>query len=101
LRVVGGTAFIDDVSATAAGPGVKRSFLVKFSPQLDNLPDLRALDTKLLVAGEGGDDEISVQSIDQPTYVLGGSVLGADAPAVDDDDHPRVERTDASAGRRA
>lgn len=75
LRLVGGIGFIDDVSPTAdpLGPGVVRSFTVKFSPQLDNLPALRALDTKLLVDGQAGSDKISVQSTDQPTYVLGGT----------------------------
>jgi Ca2+-binding RTX toxin-like protein len=85
LRLVGGD-FIDSVTAGPLGPGVVRSYTITFSPQLDNLPNLRALDTKLLVAGEGNDDEISVQSIDQPTYILGGSVLQSDTPAFDDDD---------------
>ncbi|MHC1764378.1 MAG: hypothetical protein AB9869_08735 [Verrucomicrobiia bacterium] len=87
LRLVGGTAFIDSVVQEAAPPtGVARRFTVTFSPQLDNLPDLRALDTKLLVAGEGNDDTISVQSVDQPTYILGGAILDEETVLFDDDD---------------
>jgi hypothetical protein len=87
LRLVGGTEFIDSVvdEGPDPAPGVVRRFTVTFSSQLDDLPALRAFDTKLLVAGEGGDDELSVQSIDQPTYVLGGEVLGVDTGADDDD----------------
>jgi hypothetical protein len=87
LRLVGGVGFIDEVKATApADPGVLRSFTVKFSPQLDNLPALHVFDTKLLVAGEGNDDKISVQSIDQPTYVVGGKVLQKETDMGSDDD---------------
>ena len=44
---------------------------------------------RLMVAGEGNDDTISVQSIDQPTYVLGGAPLQIEEdplPDGDDDD---------------
>ncbi|MDH4156934.1 MAG: hypothetical protein OEW00_06620, partial [candidate division Zixibacteria bacterium] len=85
LRLVGGTGFIDSVVKTDnPEPGVLRRFTVTFSPQLDNLPDLRALDTKLLVAGQGNDDKISVQSIDQPTYILGDSIGQLELPAAED-----------------
>lgn len=69
LRLVGGEEFI--VSVNEVNPG---EFEVTFREDLGDLPDLLAYDTRLLVAGEGNDDTISVQSIDQPTYVLGGQV---------------------------
>ena len=87
LRLVGGVGFIDDVIDTP-GPlpaGVLRSYTAIFSPQLDDLPDLLAFDTKLLVAGAAGDDELSVQSIDQPTYVLGGLPLDVEGVPTEDD----------------
>jgi hypothetical protein len=72
LRLVGGLDFIDDVSSIAPVGDAKHSFLITFSNQLGNLPDLQVFDTRLLVDGDTGEDVISIQSIDQPTYVLGG-----------------------------
>jgi len=68
LRLVG-KDFIDDVIYNSS----TRTFTIKFSSQLDLLPELQVFDTRLLVDGDSGKDEISIQSIDMPTYVLGGA----------------------------
>jgi Ca2+-binding RTX toxin-like protein len=73
LRLVGGLDFVDDVELLGSPHGdAKRSFLIKLSSQLSDLPELQVFDTRLLLDGNAGDDVVSIQSIDQPTYMLGG-----------------------------
>ena len=90
LRLVGGASFVDvtedTITESVTTTGAVHRYTVTFSSQLGNLPSLRCLDTKLFVAGQAGADEISIQSIDQPTYILGGSVLQQDDPMVTEDD---------------
>jgi Ca2+-binding RTX toxin-like protein len=72
LRVVGGAEFVD-VQVAATAPGAKRSFTITFDNRLGDVPQLLVYDTRLLVAGGSDGDKISVQSIDQPTYLVGGA----------------------------
>ena len=58
--------------STRGSPPDGSRVTITFSPDLGDLPALRAFDTRLLVDGNAGADQISVQSIDQPTYVQGG-----------------------------
>ncbi len=79
LRLVGGATYRPSVT------GSNGVFDITFHEANGDLPDLLAYDTRLLVAGGDGDDEISIQSIDQPTYVQGGNVLN-DPLVTDDND---------------
>jgi hypothetical protein len=71
LRLVGGD-FVD-VAVGATSAGAKRTFTITFDPALGNLPELQAFDTRLLVSGHEDNDKLSVRTIEQPTYLLGGT----------------------------
>ena len=77
LRLVGdpggGKGLVEVQELTGPAAGVRRSFRIRFSNLLGALPDLTAYDTKLLVDGGAGDDTISLQAIQQPTYMRGGT----------------------------
>ena len=65
MRLVG-TGFVKSVT------GSDGSFTITFDKQLGNMPQLRAYATQLLIRGDAGEDRFHIQSIDQPTYLLGG-----------------------------
>jgi hypothetical protein len=65
LRLVG-TGFVDSVTQSGG------TYTITFDNQLGNLPQLRAYATQLLIRGDAGQDTFHVQSIDEPTYLLGG-----------------------------
>lgn len=69
LRLVG-PGFIDSVARDTADAS---KFTITFKPELDNLPNLLAFDTTLFVETGQGTDRISIQSIDQPSYIQAGS----------------------------
>ncbi|MHC4499064.1 MAG: hypothetical protein ACYS21_08150, partial [Planctomycetota bacterium] len=71
MRLVG-SGFVDKVEEVTPSTGAYRTFEITFDNQLGDLPDLRAYTTQLLISGSTDEDTFNVQSIDQPTYLLGG-----------------------------
>ena len=65
MRLVG-PGFVDSVT------GSNGDFTITFKKDLGDLPNMEIFATQLLLDGGTGEDEFNVQSIEQPTYILGG-----------------------------
>jgi Ca2+-binding RTX toxin-like protein len=65
MRLVG-TGFVESVT------GSNGNFTITFKKDLGDLPNMAVFATQLLLSGGDGRDTFNVQSIEQPTYILGG-----------------------------